>query len=499
MRLIRLQSGVLTSSIFTTNLSVSLNCKEKTSVALKNLTIQFPEPTIDVDTTNNVFSFKTGDVSGADFSIQVVIPVGQYTVNSLTETLNLLMNNNLYTYSTNNVYYTNNDNINFEWLVSSKGNITDGYVITMAFNRSDELTLTDSQVTLNGMQENLVDTGIFFKTAVDDNGKYNGELISKSLICRGGWEVSVELDEKVVGQPENIALTEWFFYFAKNGKTTTQTFYENIIEAMSVGFWGTYGTYEYKKGNVMVETGLNIGVGDLLQIVKRQDGRILYMITPNGGNTIYFEGDLVNNLEDNLGTADLNYFIKIGNDAGKIAFKKCIMTPSPNQTTLAGVLTKDKLVQNVKNDFNLSAEASDVSVFFPSLGVRFLLGFNNQTYDENALSGNFIGENSVASTLFNNDMIIEILEFPLLAFDGGTSKVRPILDVITSGEIQSSVKGKGSETYELSYSSIAPTFLDFNISQGTQTYSSLTLRITSNNQQLKLNGVITACILINDL
>ena len=71
--------------------------------------------------------------------------------------------------------------------------------------------------------------------------------------------------------------------------------------------------------------------------------------------------------------------------------------------------------------------------------------------------------------------------------------------VITSGEIQSSVKGKGSETYELSYSSIAPTFLDFNISQGTQTYSSLTLRITSNNQQLRLNGVITACILINDL
>ena len=54
MRLIRLQSGVLTSSIFTTNLSVALNCKEKTSVALKNLTIQFPEPTIDVDTTNNI-------------------------------------------------------------------------------------------------------------------------------------------------------------------------------------------------------------------------------------------------------------------------------------------------------------------------------------------------------------------------------------------------------------------------------------------------------------
>ena len=498
MRLIRLQSGVLTSSIFTTNLSVALNCKEKTSVALKNLTIQFPEPTIDVDTTNNIFSFKTGDTAIVDLSIQVVIPVGQYTVNTLVETLNLLMNNNLYTWDNNNNELINTNNLNFEWLVSSTGNITDGYVINMAFNRTDKITLSGTNVSLTGMIEDVGTTGEFYKTAVDDSGKYNGELISKSLICRGGWEVSMSVGAQVGGQVENIADSYWFFYIAKNGKTTTQTFFENIIDGMSVGFWGVEGKYEYKKGGVMVGTGLDIGAGDNLKIVKKQNGRILYVIT-QGGIPISLEGDLVNSLADDLGTADLNFFIKVGNDAGKIAFSDCLMTPSPNQTTLAGVLTKDKLIQNIKQDFNLSAEASDVSVYFPSLGVRFLLGFSNQQYDENALSSNFTGENSVASTLFNNDMIIEILEFPLLAFDGGTNKVRPILDVITSGEIQSSVKGKGSETYELSYSSIAPTFLDFNISQGTQTYSSLTLRITSNNQQLRLNGVITACILINDL
>lgn len=498
MRLIRLQSGVLTSSIFTTNLSVALNCKEKTSVALKNLTIQFPEPTIDVDTTNNIFSFKTGDTAIVDLSIQVVIPVGQYTVNTLVETLNLLMNNNLYTWDNNNNELINTNNLNFEWLVSSTGNITDGYVINMAFNRTDKITLSGTNVSLTGMIEDVGTTGEFYKTAVDDSGKYNGELISKSLICRGGWEVSMSVGAQVGGQVENIADSYWFFYIAKNGKTTTQTFFENIIDGMSVGFWGVEGKYEYKKGGVMVGTGLDIGAGDNLKIVKKQNGRILYVIT-QGGIPISLEGDLVNSLADDLGTADLNFFIKVGDDAGKIAFSDCLMTPSPNQTTLAGVLTKDKLIQNIKQDFNLSAEASDVSVYFPSLGVRFLLGFSNQQYDENALSSNFTGENSVASTLFNNDMIIEILEFPLLAFDGGTNKVRPILDVITSGEIQSSVKGKGSETYELSYSSIAPTFLDFNISQGTQTYSSLTLRITSNNQQLRLNGVITACILINDL
>ena len=498
MRLIRLQSGVLTSSIFTTNLSVALNCKEKTSVALKNLTIQFPEPTIDVDTTNNIFSFKTGDTAIVDLSIQVVIPVGQYTVNTLVETLNLLMNNNLYTWDNNNNELINTNNLNFEWLVSSTGNITDGYVINMAFNRTDKITLSGTNVSLTGMIEDVGTTGEFYKTAVDDSGKYNGELISKSLICRGGWEVSMSVGAQVGGQVENIADSYWFFYIAKNGKTTTQTFFENIIDGMSVGFWGVEGKYEYKKGGVMVGTGLDIGAGDNLKIVKKQNGRILYVIT-QGGIPISLEGDLVNSLADDLGTADLNFFIKVGDDAGKIAFSDCLMTPSPNQTTLAGVLTKDKLIQNIKQDFNLSAEASDVSVYFPSLGVRFLLGFSNQQYDENALSSNFTGENSVASTLFNNDMIIEILEFPLLAYDGGTNKVRPILDVITSGEIQSSVKGKGSETYELSYSSIAPTFLDFNISQGTQTYSSLTLRITSNNQQLRLNGVITACILINDL
>jgi hypothetical protein len=499
MRLIRLQSGVLSTSIFTTNLSVALNCKEKTSVALKNLTIQFPEPSIDVDLTNNIFSFKTGVTSIVDLSIQVVIPVGQYTVNTLTETLTLLMNNNLYTYGNdNNTELTGTHNLNFEWLVSATGNISDGYVMNLAFNRTDEITLSGTSVGLTGMIEDPGTTGEFYKNIPNDSGKYNAELISNSLICRGGWEISMNVGAQVSGQVENIADSFWFFYIAKNGKTKTETFYENIIDSMSVGFWGTDGRYEYKKGGVMVQTGIEIQAGDNLKIAKNKDGKILYIITQEG-IPIPLEGDVVNDLADDLGTADLNYFIKVGNDTGKIAFSECLLTPSPNQTNLAGVLTKDKLVQNIKQDFNLTAGASDVSLFFPSLGVRFLLGFNNQNYEENALSSNFTGENTVASTIFNNDMIIEILEFPLLAYDGGTQKVRPILDVITSGEVQSSIKGKGSETYELSYSSIAPTFLDFNISQGTQTYSSLTLRITSNNQQLRLNGVITASILINDL
>jgi len=497
MRLIRLQSGVLTTSIFTTNLSVALNCKEKTSVALKNLTIQFPEPAIDVDITNNLFSFKTGNTAFVDLSIQVVIPVGQYTVNTLTETLTLLMNNNLYTWGTNNTEFLDTDNKNFEWLVSSVGNISDGYVINMAFNRTDETTLSGTAVSLTGMTESGILQGLFFKNIPDDSGKYNGELISNDLICRGGWEVSTTIREQVIDQPENIANSEWFFYFAKNGRTKTQTYFQNIIDFMSVGFRGTGGKYEYKKNGVMVASNLDIGSGDNLKIVKREDGRILYVITQLGV-PIPFVGDLVNNLEDGLGVADLNYFIKVGNDTGDIAFTECKMTPTPNQTNLTGVLTKDKLVQNIKQDFNLTAGASDVSLFFPSVGVRFLLGFNNQDYDENALSGNFIGENSVSSTLFNNDMIIEILEFPLLTYNGGTQKLQPILDVITSGEIVSSVKGKGNESYEISYSSIAPTFLDFNISQGIQTFSSLTLRITSNNQQLRLNGVITASILVND-
>jgi hypothetical protein len=498
MRLIRLQSGVLTSSIFTTNLSVALNCKEKTRAALRNLTIQFPEPTIDVDTTNNIFSFKTGNVDFVDLSIQVVIPVGQYTVNTLTEILTLLMNNNLYTWGTNNTEFIDTNNYNFEWTVSSTGNITDGYVINMAFNRTDKITLTGKDVSLTGMTENTILLGLFNKNIADDSGRYNGELMSNSLICRGGWEVSTTVGEQAIGQPENIADSYFFFYFSKNGRTKTQTFFQNIIDAMSVGFWGVEGKYEYKKGGVMVASNKEIKSGDNLKIVKRQDGRILYVITQNGV-PIPFEGDLVNSLEDDLGTADLNYFIKVGNDTGKIAFADCKMTPTPNQTNLAGVLTKDKLVQNIKNDFNLTAGASDVSLYFPSLEVRFLLGFDNQEYEENVLSGNFTGENSVSSTLFNNDLIVEILEFPLLAYDGGTMKLRPILDCITSGEIQQSTKGKGAETYELSYSSIYPTFYDFNISQGTQTFSSLTLRITSNNQLLKLNGVITASILVNDL
>jgi hypothetical protein len=33
----------------------------------------------------------------------------------------------------------------------------------------------------------------------------------------------------------------------KNGRTKTQTFFQNIIDAMTVGFRGTNGKYEYKQ------------------------------------------------------------------------------------------------------------------------------------------------------------------------------------------------------------------------------------------------------------
>jgi len=498
MKLLRLQSeSNITQTTFTNNLAVNLTIKEGSKVALSNISVQFPEPSLIVSNDNNTFEFHTGS-NIDDLDIEVVIPNGNYTITSLKETLSLLMNNNLYTF--NNTALMTTNNLNFEWLVTAEGDATLGYKLSMGFNRTDPLTdLTVNDVTLAGM---TVSTNPlkFYKNTADDNGKFNAELYGDTLLCRGGWQTSFRVKEQVEGQAQKIEDSEWFFYISKNKKTGGTSDRNDIVFGMIAGFEGFDKQYYYKKNGDMVGSNIDIEKDDVVQIEKGVDGCIRYLIFSNGGADIKgsFQGDNVNSLAQKLGLADMTTFIKVGNNTGKIAFENIGYTPSPYQTVIDGILTKDVLTQEVKQNFNINAQPTDVALFFPTEGIRFFLGYRDPSYELNALSGTFEADNAISSTFFNNDLVIEILEFPIQAYDHGTRKNRPIIAVITSGEIQASVRGKGVEAFEVSYISQFPLFFSVGNPSSTLTFSSLSLRMTSQGQLLRCAGAITATILIDE-
>ena len=498
MKLLRLQSSSnITQTVFTNNLAVNLTVKQGSTIALSNISVQFPEPDLIVSDENNTFSFKTG-INIDDLEIDVVIPVGNYSITSLVNTLQLLMNNNLYTY--NGTELMTSDNLNFEWLVSAQGDSNLGYKISMGFNRADPIDgLSGTGATLAGMIAEPLNPKKFYKNAVDDNGKFNAELYANTLLCRGGFQYLLQIREQVVDQPENPEDSFWMFYISKNKATGGSTNRADIVFGMIAGFEAFDKQYYYKKNGDMVGSNVDILVDDIIQIEKGDDGFIRYSIFDGAlVSKGTFQGDNVNTIQQQLGLADMTVFLKVGNDTGKVAFENIGYTPSPYQSLVGGVLTKDTLTQRVKANFNLNATASDVSLTFPSQFIRFFLGFRDEHYEINALSGIFEAENSISSTFFNNDLIVEILEFPIQAYDHGTQKNRPIIAVITSGEIQESIRGKGLEAFEISYISQFPLFFSVGNPSSSLTFSSLTLRITSQGQLLKCAGVITATLLINE-
>jgi hypothetical protein len=231
MKLLRLQSDSnITQTTFTNNLAVNLTVKEGAKVALSNISVQFPEPSLIVSDDNNTFNFRTG-LNIDDLDIDVVIPNGNYTITSLKETLSLLMNNNLYTY--NNTALMTTDNLNFEWLVTAEGDATLGYKLSMGFNRTDpieDLTVTD--VTLAGMIVDPANPVKFFKNAADDLGKFNAELYANTLLCRGGFQCLFKVRPQVVGQTQNPETKEKFIIRLCNHQTTLKV--DNSVSVIGV-------------------------------------------------------------------------------------------------------------------------------------------------------------------------------------------------------------------------------------------------------------------------
>lgn len=493
MKLIHLESDVeLETSEFTNYLAVPLVLGKNAKVALKTLSAQFNEPPFIVDSSNDTFSFKTSDD---------LVPHVVTLTHDLYESIELLqneiqnrMNNCLDGFTADDGTDINTDNA-FQWQVEiTPGTSSGSYDITFAFNRKDEEILSDANTSRTAM--NYDTDNMFVKTgpAPSTPTLLNSYVVSDDLICKGGWNVTVVLDEQTPSQPEDIADSEWYLTIEPNVTLVGEQVTGNVF-ARSYAFIGVLGgEYIYKKDGSLINSGLAPEIGDEVNI-SNNNGVITYSL-----DTTSIVGDGIQALFPDMGSRDCHVVLYVGQDSGLIGFNDFGLTIDAFETSVGGqyIKTSNSALPQVRHDTNLGVPAASNVTLTLTNGSRRFFGFKDLTQSINAVSGTFAPLGNMTSSLFNNDLVVEVLELNTDCYDHSYKQKRNLLSVITSGEIKNSTAGSGAEFFELSLTEVFPNFIDIQNRQGTLTLSSLTVRISSQTFTLPLAGKMSCSLLFID-
>jgi hypothetical protein len=490
MKLIKLQSEQnLTESVFNNNINVGYSLPAKCQVALKNVSMDFENPLFEIidvgEDKNNNFYMST-DTNQITHDIE--LSKGNYTLNELIQEIQKKMNNALRSFDNNFEDY------GFQWDITSIETNNTEIRLLLSFSRADPITLNAGTVTTSGVSYT---NNYFYKTIADDNNKFNGGLVGNTYVNKGGFEASVIVDNQA--SPNNLTLSNWIFGIDDSKFSEVFDDKDVIRDLMHACVSNDNGYYTFKKDGILVQplTPIPIAAGDIISINKKL-GNINYMIT-KGSTTVQFVGDNINNLLPDLGVSDIGYVIKIGNDTGKIAFKTLKMTPNPLSTNADGIytLTNPIDVKQVYLNTNLSVvKTSKVLLNFYNKKTRNLLGFLSQIYTKTLLSGIFQSDTGLSIGFLNNDLEIEIIELGNInSYSQTTKQLRGTIAVIPKASLKSSVQSSGLQSYALSYDETASwCWLSLDNDQPIR-IPSLTVRATSNNELIPLNGVMSICLL----
>lgn len=464
MKLVRLESDyTISKSQFTNKLAVPLVLGKNAKVALKTLSLEFNIPYFVIDDTNNTFQFKLSDLGGYG---AVSISNGSYTSSELVIAIQNAINNNL--------FYLDVDDVNitgFEWKVTTDGDLLNGYKINIAFNRNDVLSVTDAECELGG----IIYADQYFYKEVADNNTYNSIFICTHDVCRGDWFASIGTDH-APGTNDNISLSKWFFYLDANNSTAFMTSGQDIIDNMICGFGvSNTGTYTYKKNGSMVDSEIN--VGECILSMFNNYGSVKYQIHVENNNNHFFDGDNIVDIYPNFGTTDININCSIGNDTGHIGFTNFFITETPFAALQNGIYKPLQTVENIKRNTNLKANPSNVTINFNNNNTKILLGYLNNSYSVNALSGNFQAETSLKTNILDNDCTVEIMELSTGGYDHAYKMNRNIIGVITSSDLKQSIS-TGADTYKLSFKEEFQNFIAISNFTNTLTVNSLTVRVS---------------------
>lgn len=478
MKLIRLESDtVLKKSQFCNKLAVPLVLGKNSKVALKTLSMEFETPFFVVDNTNNEFKFKLNDDDGY---ATVTIANGQYSASSLATAVQNALNLNL-----NYVDLLNgSDVVAFEWKVDVDGDLLNGYHLNIMFNRNDVLEVTDAECDLVDVEF----TDAIFQKGTIDNGTFNSYMFCNHDLCRGGWVLKSGVTH-ASGTTDDISDSRWFMYLDVNQSTLDVTDESDLIDKMICGFGvSDNGTYTYKKNGSMVDTNITVSNTDEISISNNY-GQIKYIISVTT-EPFEFDGDFINNVYPNFGSSDINVFIKFGDDTGNIGFTSVFETETPFATLQNGIYKPLNTVESVKRNLNIKADPTNVTLYFDNDNCRVLLGYLDNTYSQNLLSGEFTAEASLKSNILENDATVELLELSTGGYDHAYRMNRNIIGVITSADLKQSIS-TGADTYKLSFKEEFQNFINISNFASSLSVNSITVRVSVDGQPLPIIGKMT--------
>lgn len=494
MKLIRLESDLpLTTSYFTDNLAVPLTLEPGASVALKNISFQFDNPKLVINDDSYIIQYNTASDNGESESHTATLSKGSYTDLSLMIELQNKMNALLVSDPT--TPYA--DDKYFGWTNNLAGSAKDGYAAQITFSRDDPENVVEATSDMWHMQYL---TNGFTKTGTDNN-KYNSAMRTKKSLNGGGYIVSFTVAPQVVGQTAVISNSLWYVTISKKLIDVEYTETELLLNTPIAIGQGTGGKYKYKNNTGYVVSTTTIENGDIIQIYKQFvdifTTRIVYSVTKTSAPStpIIFVGPTISSAELlDIGQGEHYLHLHIGNDTGKIAFTNVSHSPDPNTTVTNGIYTKKAYTKVLKDTNKVSVEESNVEINM-SDSLQSILGFDTNFYQTFALSGDFTAEDTIATNIWNDDIIVEIPELNLNTYDHTYKQRRNVIMSIPTGDANNSVISKGNNKYSMSWSETA-TFLYVPLNnKGPLQLPSLSVMVSSGGQTLPMSGKMS-CLLL---
>jgi hypothetical protein len=480
MKLLRLESdGNGSQSIFTNNLGVPLILAKRGSVALKTLCIDFTVDNIIIDKNNNLMFVTYGN--DTEYT-SVYLDNGIYNKSGFFEMFTSCLNRYIDSENSDsqgfgvqwNVFIDDNDKVEIQAKIED---IND--------------TVTDADCELTNV--NFSD-GVFTKSGADNNS-FNATIQIKDLMCNGGFYYS----SKVSAQ--DFTNVNFAFYIDSNNNTYNITSLNTLKTKMTAGIICTGGNYLVKtgNGNSFQDTGIEPQDNDIL-IISNDVGRFLYQYNRNGNVLALGDGLDIKTVNPTFGNDQNRCFIKIGNDVGTlqisdISFMKSSLTYLENSKL---ILKKPITGHNVLYNDNLNANPIKILIDFGEGSLNTLLGFISSSETSTGVEFSFNATNKMSIDLFENDVVVELLQGNTDSYDHTYKTKRNIISVIPSGDIHNNTSLSGIDSYKLSYTEQYPVWISFDNRGGNLQFGQLTIRVSSGGSLLTSQGKITCALLFKD-
>lgn len=475
MKIIRLVSDVLTTSIFDKAINTPIIMKPGSKIALKSLSFE-TEHALSFQITDFTYQldFTVGDRRQSNYIYyRIVVKPGSYNLITFLQYLKFQMNTILSGMNnTENCY-------GFEWnptVVNDK--------VNFSFGRGEYLLLANPL--LNNM---TVNNNVYSKTNVSvDLDSY---CQSNSYICRGGFASECTL---VQTQGGTIGNSVFYVGLCNNKFTPTN---KPTLQASDFNFAvfsdGQTGLYKVKTFNGdTLNTDVVIQPNDKILINKDGDDFYGYMkiFIKKGASQPVLIYSL--DLTQSMVLSNPYYTFALGAGSNNITINSPTQISSPFiSSTVDGKYIVNEILPNITYNVN-SPSVSYIGIRFLTNIMQSFLGFLTDNVSLITYIGTFVADQIAGVDLIavGDDLVVEILNLNLDGYDSLKQAKSSILAIIP-------IESLSKNGFGFSYIEPFPTFTSMHFTEPT-TVNTFSVVIRAGLNQIKLTDKVYMQLLISE-